>query len=207
MTTLGAVVVMLVGAAPVTMLAPGPQSGSAVKGKSTKGWLVLSHRALAPAQVSFVKSRHPIDDDGKPEKVMTGVDVKVNDEGPLPLMLVSGLQPKKTLEPLAEEWPSITQGSVKLGAVTLYVERRGAEGHELVMRLGDLKQTLYAQDEGDLDGWRLRWAGDLDGDGKPDLLLDAANHYNTQTTRLFLSSRAKKGELVHEVATLSVTGC
>jgi len=53
----------------------------------------------------------------------------------------------------------------------------------------------------------LRWAGDLDGDGKLDLILAADHHYNLSTTRLFLSSRAKKGELVQEVAKFSTSGC
>ncbi len=54
----------------------------------------------------------------------------------------------------------------------------------------------------------LVWAGDLDGDGKLDLLLDVSNHYNAVINlRLFLSSHAKDGQLVEEVAAFHAVGC
>lgn len=40
----------------------------------------------------------------------------------------------------------------------------------------------------------LIWAGDLDGDGKPDLLMNFTDYF--WDTVLFLSSLAKPGELV-----------
>lgn len=56
-------------------------------------------------------------------------------------------------------------------------------------------------------GWGIYWAGDLDGDGKLDLYLDLANHYNVGQYRLFLSSPAEKGKLVKEVANFRFVGC
>ena len=51
------------------------------------------------------------------------------------------------------------------------------------------------------------WAGDLDGDGKLDLLLNLSTHYNLDSHRLFLSSMAKKGQLVGEAAVFDAVGC
>ncbi len=54
---------------------------------------------------------------------------------------------------------------------------------------------------------RLLWAGDLDRDGKLDLLLDLSHHYNETAMTLFLSSQAESGQMVKKVATFLVHGC
>lgn len=53
----------------------------------------------------------------------------------------------------------------------------------------------------------LIWAGDLDHDGKLDLLMDIDNHYAPRTYGLFLSSEAEGDDLVKLVATLLIMGC
>jgi hypothetical protein len=53
----------------------------------------------------------------------------------------------------------------------------------------------------------LRFAGDLDGDGRSDLVLDVSEHYNGMRTVLWLSSGATLPALLHEVAATNVTGC
>jgi len=53
----------------------------------------------------------------------------------------------------------------------------------------------------------LRWAGDLDRDGRLDLLIDVSDHYNVSAPTLFLSSQASDGELVHAAAALRSVGC
>jgi hypothetical protein len=52
----------------------------------------------------------------------------------------------------------------------------------------------------------LLWAGDLDRDGVPDLLLDLSNHYNVSRIALFLSSKAEKGKLYKKVALFETVG-
>lgn len=52
----------------------------------------------------------------------------------------------------------------------------------------------------------LLWAGDLDGDGKIDLLFQD-HGYNWSSIRLFLSTAAKSGQIVAEVAQFYQTGC
>lgn len=51
------------------------------------------------------------------------------------------------------------------------------------------------------------FAGDLDHDGRLDLLIDIARHYNAWHPALFLSSAAAEGALVGQVAELTTTGC
>ena len=46
----------------------------------------------------------------------------------------------------------------------------------------------------------IRWIGDLDGDRKPDLLLDISTHYEQEVVVLYLSSLAEDGELVGAAA-------
>lgn len=53
----------------------------------------------------------------------------------------------------------------------------------------------------------IYWAGDLDRDGSPDLILDIRNHYNVSHYALYLSSAADEGQMVKFVAELRTTGC
>lgn len=69
-------------------------------------------------------------------------------------------------------------------------------------------QEIVRRDQISLDGApRLLWAGDIDRDNKIDLLFDLTDHYNVRALTLFLSSRAKPGELVGKAAELITTGC
>lgn len=54
---------------------------------------------------------------------------------------------------------------------------------------------------------RLVWAGDIDRDGKVDVLLDIQDKYFVSHLALYLSSAAKEGELVGKVAEWKTTGC
>ena len=46
----------------------------------------------------------------------------------------------------------------------------------------------------------LEWAGDLDQDGKPDLIMTLTQKYSSLPTILFLSSKASAGDLVGRAA-------
>ena len=54
---------------------------------------------------------------------------------------------------------------------------------------------------------RLLFAGDLDRDGRLDLILDTTWHYNVSRPTLFLSTLAREGELVREAAANESVGC
>lgn len=51
------------------------------------------------------------------------------------------------------------------------------------------------------------FAGDIDSDGKPDLLYNMSNHYNVSNVTLFLSSKAEQGKMLKMVASRNTTGC
>ena len=72
--------------------------------------------------------------------------------------------------------------------------------------------TVYAPPEGPFQfaseaAPTVLWAGDIDRDGKLDLLLDLTYHSNVSAPTLFLSSGADKGTLVAEIASFVTTGC
>lgn len=80
--------------------------------------------------------------------------------------------------------------------------------YSVVLERDGIKQTLFKRDKLETSGCpRLIWAGDLDGDGKLDLLLDTTSHYNLSRPTLFLSTKAKAGKLVEEVVFHESVGC
>lgn len=70
-----------------------------------------------------------------------------------------------------------------------------------------LEQKLVEHETFDDSIYMLLWAGDLDRDGIPDLLIDASNHYNVSSIVLYLSSMAEKGKLYKKVAVFETVGC
>ena len=53
----------------------------------------------------------------------------------------------------------------------------------------------------------LVFAGDLDDDGRLDLIFNTTDHYNVSRPTLFLSSQAAPGEMLREVAHYQSVGC
>jgi hypothetical protein len=69
----------------------------------------------------------------------------------------------------------------------LYFSEEKSKNEQLVI--------TYTRFNGDAE-LKILWVGDLDGDGKPDFLLDISDYHETTEVALFLSSIADKGELV-----------
>jgi hypothetical protein len=91
----------------------------------------------------------------------------------------------------------------------LYIVARPGEeeAYSLVLESGKRRQVLYES-----YGWsegRLKviWAGDLDRDGRLDLVVDYSEHYAGSSPTLFLSSRAGSGDLVGEAADFQQSCC
>lgn len=58
-----------------------------------------------------------------------------------------------------------------------------------------------------LEAPRILWAGDIDADGKLDLLIDGTTQTNVSNLMLYTSSAAAKGKLLKKVAEFTTTGC
>ena len=72
---------------------------------------------------------------------------------------------------------------------------RGHAADDGTMRLGDDAMP------------RLLFAGDLDRDGRLDLIFDITDHYNVSRPTLFLSSGAADGKPLRAAARYESVGC
>lgn len=88
------------------------------------------------------------------------------------------------------------------------VLRDGRGREQVLVRMGGYGDTSAAEPWlGDDATPSLLFAGDLDRDGRLDLIFDTTDHYNVSRPTLFLSSQTKVGELVHQVAQYESVGC
>ena len=79
--------------------------------------------------------------------------------------------------------------------------------YRVELTLGDLHFELHT-DQWHGDGhWLVRWVGDLNRDGLPDVLLDASYKYSVYTTRLFLSRETAGQVAFTQAARLEHTAC
>lgn len=94
----------------------------------------------------------------------------------------------------------------------------GRTSASLVLQLGDQQQTLatfdtasYFKNEfqgvGNSGEIRVMWAGDLNGDGALDLIVDLTDHYNVSLPTLFLGNKKGSKNLVSRVAQHRSVGC
>jgi hypothetical protein len=72
---------------------------------------------------------------------------------------------------------------------------------KVILTEGNRTQVLYSADGfADDPHFDVYWAGDLDGDGKLDLVVDFSRKYSVLSYRLLLSTRARPGQLVGDAA-------
>lgn len=69
------------------------------------------------------------------------------------------------------------------------------------------RQVLFSSITDNDGSWGIVWFGDIDFDGKPDLLIQATAHYNNSNFMLFLSSFAEQGECVGFFTSFATSGC
>ncbi len=69
------------------------------------------------------------------------------------------------------------------------------------------KSLLVAQPNFDGQMIELIFAGDIDGDGVLDLIIDTSNHYNVTSPTIYLSKPAKNGEIVKPIGGHTSVGC
>ena len=73
-------------------------------------------------------------------------------------------------------------------------------GYVVKVDLGGREDVLFINPTCEGCGWELMWAGDLDGDGKLDLLMGTTDQDDFGTLRLFLSGGAAPGRILKQVA-------
>ncbi len=84
---------------------------------------------------------------------------------------------------------------------------QAVKNYKVVFSTMGRSQTIYeAESQSDQAQQQLLWAGDLNRDGRLDLLIDVTNDYNASIPTLFLSSRSK-GKLIKPVAKMVAVGC
>jgi hypothetical protein len=85
--------------------------------------------------------------------------------------------------------------------VRLEHSREDLTDARVILSDGTLRQVLYSTD-GFVDEphFYVEWAGDLDRDGRLDLVVNLSRKYSIHPHRLLLSTKAKKAELVGEAA-------
>ncbi len=188
-----------------------------------KTWLGLfptkgGQYELREAKVTVSLVNDPIADNSPNEKTGRKVTVAGKAE---PLVLIAGvsaLKPGKVITSTINKKERFDVGEklklnvgTKESTLAVTGVKKNAEwrvGYKIVLESGGIKQTIYDRKQvADSSFPSLLQAGDLDGDKKIDLIMDTTDNYNVRNLTLFLSSKAKPGKLVEQVATHLSTGC
>ncbi len=199
---------------PPQLLLPGPHHGDEVPLNADGTWWAIcgaeGRRELKPATVAVKLVRDPGLDD---ESRATGAEVDVRGcENPIALLRnVPGLKERVLTEGTASP---VRKGvsTLRFGKAGLEIRRirEGERGFRLELSSEGRTQTLFAAEAGFSAGsepWRVAWIGDLDGDGRADVILDARADEDASQMLLFLSGRAAPGTILQLVATFTDVGC
>ncbi len=206
--------------------------GDQVNAKSGESWIGLfrknNHYFLKTTKIK-ITAAHDVVVDGKDERIKTGKTVATATNLPAVFLLknVRGLR-EGAITTLFYADPNDDEdnetGSLKNGTTrefdfngshyVLRVENQLSQdeflekGSKLVLVRDGREQVLrYLKDGCDDCSWSLNWVGDVDRDGKLDYYFQLNGHYNSIDQRLFLSSKAKQGELLRYVARFWTNGC
>lgn len=206
------------------VLLPGSYHADEVKAVAGPGWLallVLPTSALVPGDLTITTEYDAVlDQDGGP---FTGKHVSFASSpgavvllkgrmfvaGPLAAASVTGeyagLSPKIIMFNEQRYVLQLDQDCVDGASHCEWILSDGRR-RQVIGRLGGWVQNGAFVTEGSNTG--LLWAGDLDRDGRLDLVIDVSDHYNAVAqVRLLLSSGASDEALLGEVASFSAVGC
>lgn len=211
------------------IISPGQHHGHEVPANTPGVWFALvaddGGASLRRVRVSVATVKDEVVDEGAE---MTGKRVDVSPAlEPVALVRgIHGLKPRRVPTALVGQAVDEAGISARLGALEYQLFMRCAEQApiegqrqhhcDLTLRFDTNEQVLFtyrAYNEGHDRIWAserpptVLWAGDVDADGRLDVLLETSNHYNVGEMRLFLSRGAGQAALVQEGATHTTTGC
>lgn len=196
-------------AAPAQLLHPATFHAEEVSPAAAGSWLGLVASAqgwsLQPVNVAVDVVKDPIVDEGG---ARTGRQVRVDGTAAASWLLRHpGLVPSEALDGMSVR-PVEFGERQQLGS-EVSVSLDGAWTGTSTLRLTTARGTQVLVEHAATNDARPRvlWAGDLDGDGAMDLIIDETYHYNLFAPSLWLSSAAKDGQLVGKVAEHHSVGC
>jgi hypothetical protein len=211
---------------------PGDFHGEETRARDGETWLALRQegsRAWLEATTVRVEAVHDPVLDGEDERSGRRVSTPAFASEPLVLLQGEGLLAGTVLT-VPEVPASIAQQGVRR------IEARALPALELALECGEppagpeirfdcsleirdarVSQVLHVFSAshdpagnlmlGDDGGATVHFAGDIDRDGRIDLILDVRDHYNVQRTQLWLSGDAAAGNLLRLATTTEITGC
>ncbi len=199
--------------------------GDEVPGRDGEVWLALvDDNGKAKLQSTTLKIEAVNDPVGDAPDEKTGRSVAA--PGIEPIVLLRGIASLRTGEvavAVADTQPMsmATPLPIAFGGRTLHLAVRCSDDDDalacnVVLSDGATEQVLFdtvavRSESGAVELAdavpSVLFAGDLDRDGRLDLLIDTTDHSNLSRPTLFLSGAAKKGQHVAQIAQQSITGC
>lgn len=191
---------------------------SEVRHRTGERFLALVGSRLEPVTIKVVPARDPFED---AEGETTGKRIEAGSHEDAFLLRSGRLQagPVTFASPHATENPVDAPLTITLGTTHSTLDYRcgdapdpdGVVACTLVLERGGTTQVLaevwaFFEARHDLQVY-FAFAGDLDRDGKLDLLIDISEDEHEWHPALFLSSAAHEGELVAKVAEIVSAGC
>lgn len=217
---------------PVGVLALGQFHGDEVDARSGERWLALvaagDGHVLRECKIQVKVVNDAIVD---AEDEATGKEVTAPDLHDEALVLVKAGRGTKLAAGPVVTWQAggmavAVDGTVNVGPrggapATLALPRGKEDGCRVVLTSGGRTQVLHDSfrclyvEEGTSgrkvtpsdEQPQVLWAGDMDGDGKLDLLLQMSDHYNMSRVCLYLSTLARSGDLVALAGEHVTVGC
>ena len=204
--------------------------GEETRARDGETWFALRHEGartwLEPVVVRVEAIHDPILD-GDDERSGRRVSTPSLGEEPLALLRGAGLvagslssAERGALPLVPGSWRRIETRAIAAVELLLDCDVSAPDAPfecELTLRNDVLEQVLHtfsasrSEDGqimlGDDGGAELRFAGDLDRDGRMDLVLDLRDHYNVQRTEVWLSGGDANGDLLRLATAHETTGC